>query len=114
MEQIDLFLHTNRKGEDYKVNNAMRNAWKDALRNPIKVKKWKHIIEEFNDNINSMGIEYLTSYNYNFDIEVDGGVNFSNSKDILKAGANILVSGTTVFKENNGDIKKNIETLKLV
>ena len=50
----------------------------------------------------------------NFDIEVDGGVNFSNSKDILKAGANILVSGTTVFKENNGDIKKNIETLKLV
>ena len=68
MEQIDLFLHTNRKGEDYKVNNAMRNAWKDALRNPYKVKKWKHIIEEFNDNINSMGIEYLTSYNYNFDI----------------------------------------------
>ena len=52
--------------------------------------------------------------NYNFDIEVDGGVNFSNSKDILKAGANILVSGTTIFKENNGDIKKNIETLKLV
>ena len=52
--------------------------------------------------------------NYNYDIEVDGGVNFSNSKDILKAGANILVSGTTVFKENNGDIKKNIETLKLV
>ena len=52
--------------------------------------------------------------NYYFDIEVDGGVNFSNSKDILKAGANILVSGTTVFKENNGDIKKNIETLKLV
>ena len=52
--------------------------------------------------------------NYNFDIEVDGGVNFLNSKDILKAGANILVSGTTVFKENNGDIKKNIETLKLV
>ena len=52
--------------------------------------------------------------NYKYDIEVDGGVNFSNSKDILKAGANILVSGTTVFKENNGDIKKNIETLKLV
>ena len=52
--------------------------------------------------------------NYTYDIEVDGGVNFSNSKDILKAGANILVSGTTVFKENNGDIKKNIETLKLV
>tara|TARA_B100000965_G_scaffold364000_1_gene347312 strand:+ start:79 stop:738 length:660 start_codon:yes stop_codon:yes gene_type:complete len=52
--------------------------------------------------------------NYIFDIEVDGGVNFSNSKDIINAGANILVSGTTVFKENNGNIKKNIETLKSV
>ncbi len=52
--------------------------------------------------------------NYNFDIEVDGGINFSNSKDIINAGANILVSGTTIFKENNGDIKKNIETLKSV
>ncbi len=50
--------------------------------------------------------------NYSFDIEVDGGVNFLNSKDIINAGANILVSGTTIFKENNGDIKKNIETLK--
>ena len=68
MEQIDLFLHTNRKGESYKINPAMRNAWKDAIRNPHKVRKWKHIIEEFNENINSMGIEYLTSYNFNFDI----------------------------------------------
>ena len=52
--------------------------------------------------------------NYSFDIEVDGGINFSNSKDVIDAGANILVSGTTIFKENNGDIKKNIETLKSV
>tara|TARA_B100000963_G_C22630623_1_gene674766 strand:- start:3512 stop:4171 length:660 start_codon:yes stop_codon:yes gene_type:complete len=51
---------------------------------------------------------------YEFDIEVDGGINFSNSKKILNAGANILVSGTTIFKENNGNIKKNIETLKEV
>ena len=49
-----------------------------------------------------------------FDIEVDGGINFSNSKLVIKAGANILVSGTTVFKENGGNIKKNIETLKSV
>ena len=48
----------------------------------------------------------------NFDIEVDGGINFSNSKEVISAGANILVSGTTVFNENNGDIKKNIETLR--
>ncbi len=52
--------------------------------------------------------------NYRFDIEVDGGINFLNSKDVINAGANILVSGTTIFKENNGDIQKNIETLKSV
>jgi len=49
---------------------------------------------------------------YHFDIEVDGGINFSNSKIVLEAGADILVSGTTVFKENGGDIKTNIEKLK--
>lgn len=48
-----------------------------------------------------------------FDIEVDGGINFQNSKDVIKAGANILVSGTTIFKDNNGNIKKNIKKLKL-
>jgi len=48
----------------------------------------------------------------NFDIEIDGGINFENSKKAIEAGANILVSGTTVFKSNNGDIKKNIELLK--
>jgi len=47
-----------------------------------------------------------------FDIEIDGGINFENSKAAIKAGANILVSGTTIFKSNNGDIKKNIELLK--
>ena len=52
--------------------------------------------------------------NYKYDIEVDGGINFVNSKDVINAGANILVSGTTIFKENNGNIKKNIETLKEV
>ena len=52
--------------------------------------------------------------NLKFDIEVDGGINFDNSKLVINAGANILVSGTTVFKNNNGDIKKNIEILKSV
>ena len=50
--------------------------------------------------------------NLKFDIEVDGGINFENSKTVIDAGANILVSGTTIFKSNNGDIKKNIDTLK--
>ena len=50
----------------------------------------------------------------NFDIEIDGGINFENSKSAIKAGANILVSGTTIFKSNNGDIKKNIDLLRSV
>jgi len=51
--------------------------------------------------------------NLNFDIEIDGGINFDNCKSAIDAGANILVSGTTIFKSNNGDIKKNINLLKL-
>ena len=48
-----------------------------------------------------------------FDIEIEGGINFDNCKSAIDAGANILVSGTTVFKSNDGDIKKNINLLKL-
>ena len=44
--------------------------------------------------------------NIDFDIEIDGGINFENSKIVIEAGANILVSGTTIFKSNNGDVKK--------
>ena len=51
--------------------------------------------------------------NLNFDIEIDGGINFENYKKAIDAGANILVSGTTIFKSNDGDIKKNINLLKL-
>ena len=49
-----------------------------------------------------------------FDIEIDGGINFDNSKLAIKAGANILVSGTTIFKSNDGNIKKNIDLLRTV
>ena len=50
--------------------------------------------------------------NLKFDIEIDGGINFNNNKLAIEAGANILVSGTTVFKDNDGNIKKNIGLLK--
>ena len=53
-----------------------------------------------------------TEKNITFDIEIDGGINFDNCKIAIDAGANILVSGTTIFKSNNGDIKKNIKLLK--
>ena len=51
--------------------------------------------------------------NISFDIEIDGGINFDNCRSAIEAGANILVSGTAIFKSNNGDIKKNINLLKL-
>ena len=57
--------------------------------------------------------EIKSNKNMNFDIEIDGGINFDNCQSAIEAGANILVSGTTVFKSNNGDIKKNINLLKL-
>ena len=47
-----------------------------------------------------------------FDIEIDGGINVDNNKLAIEAGANILVSGTTIFKSNDGNIKKNIDLLK--
>ena len=50
--------------------------------------------------------EIKSKKNMNFDIEIDGGINFDNCQSAIDAGANILVSGTTVFKSNNGDIKK--------
>ena len=45
-------------------------------------------------------------------IEIDGGINFENAKAAIKAGVDILVSGTTIFKENGGNLKKNIQQLK--
>ena len=48
----------------------------------------------------------------NFVIEIDGGINFENCTLAKEAGANILVSGSTIFKENQGDLKKNIEILR--
>ncbi len=46
------------------------------------------------------------------DVEIDGGINFENCSEAKKAGANILVSGSTIFNENKGDLKKNIEMLR--
>ena len=54
----------------------------------------------------------VTEKKLNVDIEIDGGINFENSSKAKEFGANILVSGSTVFKENNGDLKKNIQLLR--
>lgn len=42
----------------------------------------------------------------NVDIEVDGGVKLENLKEVLAAGANVIVAGSAIFK---GDITKNVE-----
>ena len=54
----------------------------------------------------------IMSKNLKIDLEIDGGINFQNSMDAKNAGANILVSGSTIFNENNGDLKKNIDILR--
>ena len=56
--------------------------------------------------------EIINSKGFNVDIEIDGGINFENCSLAKQAGANILVSGSTIFKENKGDLKKNIEILR--
>ena len=64
-----------------------------------KIKKIKKIIDKKKLNI---------------DIEIDGGINFENCKLAKDSGANILVSGSTIFKENSGDLKKNIRMLRSI
>jgi len=54
----------------------------------------------------------IDSKKFKTKIEIDGGINFENAKMARDAGVDILVSGTTIFKENGGDLKKNIQLLK--
>ena len=58
--------------------------------------------------------EIVTNRNLNIDLEIDGGINFENCKTAIAAGANVLVSGSTIFKQNNGDLKKNISLLRSI
>ena len=54
----------------------------------------------------------ITDKNLKIDLEIDGGINFENCKTAIAAGANVLVSGSTIFKQNNGDLRKNISLLR--
>ena len=56
--------------------------------------------------------KFINEKKLNVEIEIDGGVNFDNSRAVKEAGVNVLVSGSTIFKENGGDLKKNIELLR--
>ena len=50
--------------------------------------------------------EMINSRGLNTDIEVDGGITFENVQEVIRAGANVIVAGSSVFK---GDIHKNIK-----
>ena len=56
--------------------------------------------------------EMITNKSLKIDLEIDGGINFENCKTAIEAGANVLVSGSTIFKQNNGNLKKNISLLR--
>ena len=56
--------------------------------------------------------EIIDKKNLKVEIEMDGGINFDNCSKVKEAGVNILVSGSTIFKENKGNLKKNIEILR--
>ena len=58
--------------------------------------------------------DIITKKNMKIDLEIDGGINFDNCKTAINAGANILVSGSTIFKQNDGDLKKNISLLRSI
>ena len=58
--------------------------------------------------------EIITDKNLKIDLEIDGGINFDNCKSAINAGANVLVSGSTIFKQNNGNLKKNISLLRSI
>ena len=64
-------------------------------------------------NPNSFLLSIITSYrSHSFKInDIDPNIFWLKNKK-KDAGANILVSGSTVFKENKGDLKKNIEILR--
>ena len=56
--------------------------------------------------------DIITKKNLKIDLEIDGGINFENCRTAIEAGANVLVSGSTIFNQNNGNLKKNISLLR--
>ncbi|MBE5851820.1 MAG: ribulose-phosphate 3-epimerase [Lachnospiraceae bacterium] len=67
-------------------------------------------IPEMYDKIRQLK-KMITDKGLKTDVQVDGGVCFENVQDILDAGANVLVAGSSVFK---GNIEDNIAALQKV
>ena len=82
-----------------------------AITQPFIGEKWNNKIRSHESKLKELKA-IIEQKKYNIDLEIDGGINFQNSKAAKEAGANILVSGSTIFKENSGDLKKNINLLR--
>lgn len=55
--------------------------------------------------------EYIDKNGYEVDIEVDGGINLDTVREVLDAGANVIVAGTKVFR---GDISENVRNFRQI
>lgn len=55
--------------------------------------------------------QYIEEHNLDVDIEVDGGVDLDNVREVLDAGANVIVAGTKVF---HGDLKENMKNFRRI
>ena len=57
--------------------------------------------------------EMVKAHGLDTDIQVDGGINLQNLPEVLEAGANIIVAGSSVFKGDvEGNVKKFLEIMK--
>lgn len=54
--------------------------------------------------------EYIDKNNIDIDIEVDGGITLENKQELIEAGANIIVAGSTII--NSKDFKETISKIK--
>ena len=55
--------------------------------------------------------QYIEEHNLDVDIEVDGGVDLDNVREVLDAGANVIVAGTKVF---HGDVEENMKNFRRI
>lgn len=55
--------------------------------------------------------QYIEEHDLDVDIEVDGGVDLENVKEVLDAGANVIVAGTKVF---HGDVEENMKNFRRI
>jgi len=49
--------------------------------------------------------QLIKEYNLNIDIEIDGGVNADNLKEVLSWGANVVVAGSAIYKAKDIELE---------